>query len=237
MIRKLFFVLSLLLAFSASISAQNLQLHYDPRHAMHPDYFPRNYFTATFEMFKPDKWGSTFMFVDLDFSQSRGNIGLAYLEIARDQKIGNSPIMAHAEFNGGIAKVETAGFSIPNAYLVGPSYAMRIGNVNLSTYLVYKYNAFEKISNDIQWTGIWNVNLCNNRVTLSGFIDVWTENKIREHKNFKSGKRVILLTEPQFWYNVTSNLSFGSEVEISNNFFGGVNRPYVNPTIATKWNF
>lgn len=237
MTRRVSLVLTLLLVYCAFVSSQNLQLHFDPRHTFHGDYFPRNYLTATFEMFKPDKWGSTFMFVDVDFSQERGNIGLAYTEIARDQKIGKSPVMAHVEFNGGIRKFETAGFSIPNAYMVGPSYATRFGKLNFSTYLVYKYNSFEKASHDMQWTGIWNVNLCNDKLTMSGFLDIWTENKHTEKAGFKSGKRVILLTEPQFWYNVTSNLSFGSEVEISNNFFGGINRPYINPTLAGKWNF
>ncbi|WP_165045448.1 DUF5020 family protein [Dysgonomonas sp. ZJ709] len=242
MIKKLIFTISLL-ALTAFVSAQNLQLHFDPRHSLHGDSFDRNYFTVTFEMFKPDKWGSTFMFVDLDFNQSRGNIGLAYMEIARDIKLGKSPIMAHAEFNGGVGKTgksaaNNSGFTIENAYLVGPSYAVNIKGVNLSTYLVYKYHSFEKVSNDIQWTGIWNANLFKNKVSLSGFLDVWTENKVRTHAGFESGKKIILLTEPQFWYNATPNLSFGTEIEISNNFYRyNKNVVYVNPTIAAKWNF
>ncbi|NDW18048.1 DUF5020 family protein [Dysgonomonas sp. 216] len=222
----------------AGISAQNLQLHFDGRHGLHSDVAPRNYITATFEMFKPDKWGSTFMFVDLDFNQSRGNIGTMYLEIARDIKVGKSPIMAHLEFNGGIGKAEDFGFSIPNAYLVGPSYNRNFGSVNIGTYLVYKYNAFEKVSNDVQWTVTWGTNLLNNKITLSGFLDLWTENKNKTHNNGDSGKKVILLTEPQFWYNVTPNLSFGSEIEISNNFYTNYNNNvYVCPTLAAKWNF
>lgn len=236
-------IASILLMLSFTVYAQNIQLHFDPRHALHSDVVPRNYLTATFEMFKPDKWGSTFMFVDLDFNQSRGNIGLAYLEIARDIKIGKSPIMAHIEFNGGLGKTgksnaNTSGFSIENAYLGGASYATNIGGVNLSTYLVYKYNAFERVSNDVQWTVTWGTNLFNDKVTLSGFLDVWTENKDRTHAKAISGKKVILLTEPQFWYNLTPNLSLGTEIEISNNFYVFYNNNiYVNPTLAAKWNF
>lgn len=238
MIKKAFFTIILFIA-SLAMYSQNLQLHFDPRHALHGDQLSqKNYFTATFEMFKPDKWGSTFMFVDLDFNQSRGNIGTMYLEIARDIKITKSPIMAHIEFNGGVGKSENFGFSIANAYMVGPSYATNIKGVNLSTYLVYKYNAFEKVSNDVQWTIIWGTNLFNNKVTLSGFLDLWTQDKNTTHGEGKSGKKVILLTEPQFWYNVTESLSFGTEIEISNNFLTAEkNRTYVNPTIAAKWNF
>lgn len=230
-----------LLLFAVSIISysQEIQLHFDPRHALNNDVVPRNYFTATFQMFKPDKWGSTFGFIDVDFNQSKGNIGLAYLEIYRNIKVGNSPIMPHIEFNGGIVRGDNfSGFSIPNAYLVGGAYDHAFGTVFISTYLVYKYNTFDKVSHDVQWTGIWNTNLFDNKVTLTGFIDVWTENKDRV--SGKGGKKVILLTEPQFWYNIDKNLSFGSEIEITNNFYATSNyknKLYVFPTIAGKWTF
>lgn len=231
-------LLSLLLfAVSLLSYSQEIQLHFDPRHAVNSGVAPRNYFTATFQMFKPDKWGSTFGFVDLDFNQSKGNIGLAYMEIYRNIKIGKSPIMPHIEFNGGIVRGDNfSGFSIPNAYMLGAAYDHAFGSVFVSTYLTYKYNAFDKVSHDVQWTAIWNTNLLNNKVTLTGFIDVWTENKDRAAA--KGGKKVILLTEPQVWYNVDKNLAFGSEIEISNNFYGSYNsKLYVFPTIAGKWTF
>lgn len=233
---KLFLSFLLLIVALQSYS-QEIQLHFDPRHALHSDVAPRNYFTATLQMFKPDKWGSTFGFVDLDFNQSKGNIGLAYMEIYRNIKIGNSPIMPHLEYNGGIVRGNNnSGFSIPNAYLVGASFVKTFGKVNLETYVVYKYNAFDKVSNDVQWTGIWNTSLFDGVLTMSGFIDVWTENKDRVAA--KGGKKVILLTEPQFWYNFDDHLSFGSEIEISNNFYANYNNKlYICPTIAAKWVF
>lgn len=237
MIRKILFAFCLLVL-SGYVSAQNLQLHFDPRHALHSGTFDRNYFTATFEMFKADKWGSTFGFIDMDFNQSKGNIGMAYLEISRDQNLGSLPIRAHAEFNGGLFRDKNySGHSIENAYMIGPSYATTIGKVNVGTYLVYKYNAFNRVSNDIQWTATWGTNLFNNKITLSGFIDIWTENKDRSKTKTTNDKKIILLTEPQFWYNATSNLAFGTEIEISNNFVFNSNKVLVNPTIAAKWNF
>lgn len=218
--------------------AQNLQLHFDPRHSLHGDKISdTNYFTATFEMFKPDKWGSTFMFVDLDFNQSRGNIGTAYLEIARDIKLGTFPLMAHAEFNGGVGNADHFGFSIENAYLAGASYATNWKGVNLGTYVAYKYNAFEKVSNDVQWTVTWGVNFFDNKMTFTGFFDLWTQNKNKTHGPGLKGKEIVLLTEPQIWYNVTDHLSFGSEIEISNNFLLNKQKAYINPTLAGKWNF
>lgn len=224
------------IALSMSAFSQNLQLHFDGRKGLHDKNFSaKNYFTATYEMFKADKWGSTFMFVDLDFNQSRGNIGLAYMEIARDQKLGNLPIKAHIEFNGGLASWG----NIPNAYLLGASYGTMHDGWILGTYLTYKYNAFAKVSNDVQWTGTWSKNFLNNKLTTSGFIDIWTENK--DKATGKGGKKLILLTEPQLWYNVDKNLSFGTEIEISNRFYpaqyGVKDQAYICPTIAAKWNF
>jgi hypothetical protein len=235
MVKKVFCSLVLsTLAFTAY--AQNLQLHFDPRHALHGDKISeKNYFTATFEMFKPDKWGSTFMFVDLDFTQSRGNTGTAYMEIARDVKIGKSPVMVHVEFNGGVGKAADFGFSIENAYLAGASYATVAGQAVLGTYVAYKYNAFEKVSHDVQWTVTWGIDLCNNRFRVCGFMDVWTRNR---NKSRAGGKETVFLTEPQFWYNLTPNLALGSEIEISNHFLSNAeDKVYINPAIAAKWNF
>ena len=85
-------ILLTLLLFSSlgALRAQNLQLHFDPRHTFYGSDVPtasQNYLTATFEMFKPDQWGSTFMFVDFDLNNSKKNIGLVYAEIAREFKI------------------------------------------------------------------------------------------------------------------------------------------------------
>ena len=57
-------------------------------------------------------------------------------------------------------------------------------------------------------------------------------------KSWLSG--FLLAAEPQLWYNVTPHLSFGSEVEISNNFIYNTYNDksfFVNPTIGAKWNF
>ena len=69
---------------------------------------------------------------------------------------------------------------------------------------------------------------------------------IQAHYDFWRGEKadghgqMVILTEPQFWYNVTPHLSFGSEIEISNNFIYNTYNDksfFVNPTIAAKWNF
>lgn len=231
----------------SSLSAQNLQLHYDFRNSLYgEEVASRNYITATFEMFKPDKWGSTFMFVDADFSFNNGgniifdkaNIGLVYTEISRAFKIGDFPLMPHLEYNGGLGLFDagelTGGFSIANAYLAGLEYPFQLGNFFMGTYLAYKLNAFEKNSHDIQWTLTWNSTLADGKLSLGGFADVWSANK--NPRTGEGGKRVIFLSEPQIWYNFTENFSIGGEIELSYNF-ARIDKFTAIPTIAAKWNF
>lgn len=234
---KVLTIITLFLFAVITINAQNIQLHFDPRHALHKETFDKNSLIARFEMYKTDKWGATYGYIDFDFNQSKGNIGSAYLEISRDQKIKKLPVMAHVEFNGGVGKANDFGFSMPNAYLVGVSYMIQIKHIDINTYIAYKYNAFQKVSNDLQWTIRWNTNLCDNKLTISGFLDIYSENNIRVRTSNENKKKIVLLSEPQFWYNVTANLSFGTKIEISNNYFTSTNKVIVNPTIAAKWRF
>jgi hypothetical protein len=53
------FVVAMLMLVSSNAVAQNIQVHYD---------FGREMVTTTVEMFKPDAGGSTFFFVDMDYS-------------------------------------------------------------------------------------------------------------------------------------------------------------------------
>ena len=242
MLRKVLLFSLSVVAF-ASLNAQNLQLHFDPRNSLYGDKVASsNYLTATFEMFKPDKWGSTFMFVDFDFNFDKRNVGLVYAEIARDFKIGDFALMPHLEYNGGLGLVKDTrfGFSIPSSYLAGLSYPFKAGNFFMGTYVAYKMNAFKKTSHDVQWTLTWTGNLLDNKLTLSGFADVWTEDKLDLQGNsLNDGKKVIFLSEPQIWYNITPNFSLGSEIELSYNFVNKFTESKFRaiPTLAAKWNF
>lgn len=233
MLRKILLSLAIVCA-TVATQAQNLQLHFDPRHSLYGDNVPtspQNYLTATFEMFKPDKWGSTFMFADFDFNNDKKNIGLVYAEVAREFKIGAFPLQPHIEYNGGLGN----GFSIPSSYLAGFGYPFQWGNFYMSTYVAYKLNAFQEVSNDAQWTVTWNANLADGKVSLGGFFDLWSENKDRT--GVESGKRLVMLSEPQFWYNFTPHFSLGTEVEVSYNFVIGPEKFYAIPTLASKWTF
>lgn len=205
---------------------QNLQLHYDfIKDARDPNAAGRGYVTSTVEMFKPDKFGSTFLFIDMDYNSPRGGVSLAYWEIARDIKLGNFPLMPHIEYNGGMNQFT----SFDNAWLFGVSYPFKCNNTYMSVYAAYKAISSQKAN--MQVTGTWTSTMFNGKFTMSGFVDLWTEDKIA------SGKKWILLAEPQFWYNFCPYFSAGSEIEISNNFVFNSNKLEIFPTAAIKWTF
>ena len=241
MFRKLC-ILAVLMTTTLTAFSQNLQLHFDSRHALYGNKASQSsYLTATFEMFKPDKWGHTFMFADVDLNFNKMNPGLAYTEIARAFKIKDFPVMPHIEYNGGLGLIKGtgAGFSIPGAYLAGAQYPFQLGQFNMSTYVAYKLNAFSELSHDAQWTVTWNATLVNGKLSLGGFLDLWTEDKQFTKGPEAKGKNIVLLSEPQIWYNITDNFSIGSEIELSYNFVNKFteNKCYAIPTLATKWNF
>lgn len=203
-----------------SLSAQNFQLHYD---------FEREHPTLTFEMFKPDKLGNTFTFVDFDFNGKDG-ISQAYLELARVIKTEKMPVGVHVEFNGGLGTFDGEGgldgYTLNNAFIFGANYGKSNAVWGFSTYAGYKlFQNADKANYQI--TGTWYWNIIADKLTFMGFADLWSENGLSE--------KTIFLTEPQFWYHLNKSFSLGGEIEISNNF-AGFDDFQVRPTVAIKWN-
>ena len=207
--------------------AQELQLHYD----FGKD---RQYVTTTFEIFKPDNLGNTFMFMDIDFNRPDG-ASLAYFEIARKFNIKNNTISGlnfHIEYNDGFLISDgdaPIGIPIPQAALTGIGFPVKIGGFTLHTSYLYKWI---KGSNglDGQFTAVWFQNFANNKFTFRGFLDFWSAPKFGD----KDKKQGVFITEPQLMYNINKNFSIGTEVEISKNFVPSGDFT-VNPTAMVRW--
>lgn len=232
--RKIVFALFFLVALSTQAQT-NLQVHYDFGNG-------RKYVTSTLEMFKPDKWGNTFFFVDMDFNGGDENHpSLAYMEIARCLKFWDAPLSVHIEYNGGLLTSGTFGFPINNAYLAGVDYGWHDKNFTkfLNFKVLYK-NIAGKNPASFQLTGVWNLNFLKNKLTVSGFADFWREDNTffdaQGDAIVPTDTKFVFISEPQFWYNLSSNLSVGTEIEVASNF-GTVQGLKVCPTLAAKWNF
>ncbi|MBR6814294.1 MAG: DUF5020 family protein [Alistipes sp.] len=232
---KFFFaLLSGLMVFMASDAVgQNLQLHYD---------FDRRSVTSTVEMFRADGSGSTFFFVDLDYSPK---VTGAYWEIARElcfwKESKASWLSIHVEYNGGL---NTQAGSFNNAFLGGLTYSGHSEDWSKTWSLSAMYKlipgtvtaAGDKQDHNFQITGVWNLDFFDHWISFNGFADYWREARAWQ------GTKFIFLAEPQLWVNLNKvrgwdkvNLSLGTEVELSNNF---VRKGFcAMPTLAAKWNF
>lgn len=230
--RRTLFILTILLS-SFSLFSQNLQLHYD----LGED---RKYLTSTFEYFNPDKYGTTFLFVDMDYGAGDvKGVSSAYWEVSRGLKFWKAPFAFHVEYNGGFMQFIQGDFAraiqFNDAWLAGVEY-----NYNNETFTkgltlmaLYK-NIRDKNDLSFQLTGAWYIHFLENKMTFSGFADFWREDNLFPKDNLISETNFVFLAEPQIWYNFAKHFSAGSEIELSNNF-AGVKGFQINPTLAVKW--
>ena len=219
----------------------------------------RKNITSTLEMFKADGWGSTFFFVDYDYSTGprrdieedgikkyAGSYGAysSYFEIARsinfweDSSIGD--LSGHVEFN---APVGYGGYN----WLFGVEYLLHNGDYSntFTIELLYKtFNTkFTESKLPLQLTFVWGMNnlFGVEGLKFSGFADIWGEKFNAWEDQDKCDKSLTFISEPQLWYNIgslfnCSNLNIGGEVELSYNFAG--NEGFMcNPCIGLKWDF
>jgi hypothetical protein len=189
-------------------------------------------------MFKPDKFGSTFFFIDMDYGVADvKGVSLGYWELARGVKFWDSPFELHLEYNGGFGRsTDAQAYRINDAWLFGGNYTWNTSDFSkiFTLQAMYK-NIRGKNDASFQLTGVWTVQMLKNKLTFNGFADFW-----REDNNFflnASGEstKFVFLSEPQLWYNVCKSFSIGGEVEVASNFalHKGVK---ACPTLAVKWN-
>ena len=239
--KKLAFLAALFLSAITASAQLNVQFHYDMGNEIYgKELSNRPRWTATIESFTPDKWGSTYFFVDGNFGDNQ--MHSVYAELARELKFWKAPIAVHLEYNGGLSG-KTGSYN--DAYLAGAAYnwANKDFSKTFSVQAMYKYLAKQKIGTKHSWqlTAVWGVHFAKGLCSFTGFADLW-------HDNAVNGS-LVFCSEPQFWFNFAPldwvddkcKLSVGAEVELSNNLVwpadGKNNRFYAIPTLAAKWTF
>lgn len=214
-------------------NAQNIQVLYDTE---------RDCVTSTVEMFRPDNWGSTFFFVDMDYTPK---VQGAYWEIARElcfwKESKLSWLSVHLEFDGGL---NTAAGSFNNSWLAGLTYSGHSKDFSKTWSISAMYKlipdtkdaAGKAQEHNFQITGVWGIQFAKGWCTFSGFVDFWREMRPWQDTEY------IWLAEPQFWVNLNRikgweniNLSVGGEVELSHNFVEDGFRAM--PALGAKWTF
>jgi hypothetical protein len=237
---KKLMTIALMAVAALSANAQNIQLHYDfGRNIYSNEEADRQKVTATLEQFKADDWGSWYYFFDVDLtSKTTRSI---YTEISREINLSkNLPLAAHVEYDGGLWHAPAIGNgSYQQAGLAGIAYNGHNADFSKtwSVQALYKqfFKSYEGTHSyaSFQLTGVWGLNFLDNKMTFSGFIDFWRGEKANNHGC------LVILSEPQLWYNVNKHFSVGTEVEFSNNFIVNYYNDktfFVNPTLGVKWN-
>ena len=232
--KKLFILAAAAISMTASAQV-NIQLHTDLGRQIYANpEANRGQVTTTVEMFKADRLGFTYFFVDMDYSSNnrtlnsnggkadyavRGNIG-AYWEVSRDftfykVKGTNHSFTAHIEYDGGLS--QSAG-AFQQAALVGPVWNWHSNNYKktFSLQVMYKqfFNSTDANGNgvhdahpSVQFTPIWNITFANDLCSFSGFADLWYgwTSKYADATNWSGQKKGwVFLTEPQFWFHVVN---------------------------------
>lgn len=230
--KKLFIMCALMVA-GLSAMAQNIQVHYDFGGSIYSnEESGRQSVTATFEKFSADNLGSWYYFVDLDIN-NHGMSG-AYTEVSREFNVGKQGFAAHVEYDGGL----NVGTSFQTAALLGAAWNGHNADFSTTYSVQLLYKQFigqngNKAYSSAQLTGVWGTTFAKGKCTFSGFIDFWRGQKANGHG------QLVMLTEPQLWYNINDKISVGTEWELSNNFiFNPVNDKsfFFNPTLAVKFN-
>ena len=135
------------------------------------------------------------------------------------------------EYNGGFG---TAGnmavaFPVNNAFLTGVDWFLHSGDFKntLNLKLLYKYFVGLPSKVPMQFTAVWGLQdlFGLGGLRFSGFVDFWCE---YDH--------LVVLSEPQLWFQVFDHFNIGGEVEFSYNF-AGMEGFHVLPCIGTKWVF
>ena len=231
------FALLIVTAFAAltttQTKAQNIQLLYDTG---------RGCVTSTVEMFRPDSFGNTYFFVDMDYTPKTTG---AYWEISREfcfwQDTDWSWLAAHIEYNGGL---NTAAGAFNNCWLAGATYSGHSKDFSKTWSLSALYKAIPGTTgldgkaqpHNFQITGVWGIKFAHGWCSFDGFFDFWKEARPWQ------GTEYIFISEPQFWVNLNKikgweniDLSVGGEVELSANFIS--KGFHAMPAIGAKWTF
>lgn len=232
--KKILFLAMVAFASLTASADLNIQLHYDMGSAIYGDKLSdRPQWTATVENFTPDKWGSTYFFIDANFANN--TMPSVYGEISRELRFWKAPVAVHLEYNGG-----TYGF-MKNAFLAGAAYNWASSDFSktFSVQAMYRHDVKAAYANNWQLTGVWGIHFAKGLCTFSGYLD------LASNASNRKDCYLTFSSEPQFWFNFAPldwvddkcKISVGAEVEISNYLAVGANNFYAIPTLAAKWTF
>lgn len=261
-------ILAIVLLYAqAAWSGTNIQIYYDFGSVGTACANQRtNRVTTTAEFFYPDRWGSTFAFIDIDYAihidDPNSTPFVAYGEIARCLNFWQQTVLKdlsfQVEYNGGLGIGKGTGgalygYGIHHAALVGLNYCLHTDDFRniFNLELLYKYitDDYNGVRNNVplQFTFVWNcTDFCTVQgLQFTGFLDLWGQKlSVPDRKTGTCTdpdvQSFVFITEPQIWYNI------GQWFKCPNLYIGTeIEFSYnftgsgfmVNPCVGIKWCF
>ena len=233
----------LVLCLIVPLLGQNLQVHYELRG-------DKRNITSTIEQFTGDRLGLTYWFISAAYTDFEGQNLLngsatgVYGEFYRFFNIPKTNgLMVGIQYNDGLTVYN--GTTVPDGdpailglpfgrtWLAGFGYNVPIGKMHvLATVWLRKKQGYNY---DWQFTAAWGHNFWEDRLTFNGFFDLWGEKPLNSPT---TPYKLVLLTEPQLYYNFNPHLAVGVKTQISVNFeYGHDGELRFAPTVAARWNF
>lgn len=250
--KKLLVTVSVLTALMLGTSASgqtNLQVQYD---------FERESLTSTIEMFKNDKAGNTYFFVDYIYGLNKEIATTSapsetYFEIARCFNFWHNSFLKdfslHVEYDGGLGinpgRVNLQGYGINHSLLAGFDYQFHDKEYKntLNVKALYKEVIDCNQLVPLQFTLVWGSQdiFGAKGLTFMGFADLWfQDNFFNDSNNDPYKSQTVFLSEPQLWYNIgrflgAKGLNIGGELELSVNYLDLGFK--CRPCVGLKWEF
>ena len=217
--------IALLLLTALGARTQNIQEMYD---------FGRGHLTTTLEMYKGDKWGGTFWFVDIYHNNHASWPTDYYTEFSRSinlwQNTRLAPLSLHVEWNGGVGypvgydktlrSYYTYQYPVCNTWLLGVEYFMHNSDFSKTLTLQVLYRTKRPfrvggavgtnvVSNvPMQLTAVWELKdiFGVKGLAFSGFADFWWENRNWDNP--------ALATDPTAPLYLTTATTFTTEPQL-----------------------
>jgi len=239
---KFLLVLSSLMLPGLAFS-QNLQLHYDVRHTLDPTVNPNNFPSFTFEYFKNiDTVGTgSFLFkIQADMKGRDNNPGQIFTQLTQTLRFWKPNLYLSLNYSGGLGVTPNSyGFYLSNAYAVGISMPFQWKGAWISTALLYRYNAFDKPSQDPQLIFYFGRGFFNYKIFVGGSFVGWTENLNHGNADTQAfhGKKVAFFGDPQVWIKIKGGFSIGTRINVFYHLITVNDKVQFYPTIGTKFQF
>ena len=138
------FLYTLMVMSAITIQAQNVQFHYDLGHSLYHDLSTRPKTTTTVEMFKADRWGSNYLFIDIDYFGD--GVAGAYWEISREINLTRNKRWAfHLEYNGGATSIKNTNIAsrYQHAILSGGAWNWNSSDYSKTLSVQAMYTCFQ----------------------------------------------------------------------------------------------